>query len=140
MAKEELPTKPQVSLEAHKKQLELEARRRANAPQQPHEQVTMGEAVKSIVDHLINADDLKLLQITPIPRNVIFDIAYDVTQRAVLDTQRIALHIPLSKIFYETYLRAVRGADNMLLTGTLRLADSQINANIDTDGDSGRNL
>ena len=90
-------------------------------------------ALKELVDHLIYADEKYLLQLSPIPQNAVFDICYDVTQRAVLDKDRIDNRIPLSAIFYETYLRARRGANQMLARGFTDMAGMQIQAKGDVE-------
>ncbi len=86
------------------------------------------QMIMYLIDHMLLADDMQLLQLTPIPRNAIFDIAYDVTQRAVLDKYRIDNQIPLSAVFLEVYLRAIRGANNMLGIGMMDAARDQMQA------------
>ena len=90
-------------------------------------------ALKELVDHLIYADDKYLLQLSPIPQNAVFDICYDVTQRALLDPIRIQNGIHQSQIFYETYLRARRGANQMLARGFTDMAGMQIQAKGDVE-------
>ena len=89
--------------------------------------------LKELVDHLIYADDKYLLQLSPIPQNAVFDICYDVTQRALLDPIRIQNGIHQSQIFYETYLRARRGANQMLARGFTDMAGMQIQAKGDVE-------
>lgn len=84
------------------------------------------DIVKNILSYLLDAEGMKLLQLTPIPRNAIFDIAFDITQRYILDENRIAARIPLSEIFMEAYLRAVRGANQMLPMAVQDMARTQI--------------
>ncbi len=91
------------------------------------------KALKEIVDHLVYAEDNYLLQLTPIPRNMVFDICYDITQRAVTDKTRIALGISLQDIFYEAYLRAMRGTHGGLSKGIMDMAGMQIQSQGDVD-------
>lgn len=93
------------------------------------------DTVKYIVNYLVKAQDLELLQLTPIPKNAIFDLAYDVVQRAILDPERIKNRIPLSAIFFEAYLRGVRGANAMLSTGMISMAQTQVEGQAENGAD-----
>jgi hypothetical protein len=129
----ERPEKIKVSLDEARKEVE-KRRHRVNNANNGDENVTEKQlALKELVDHLIYADDEYLLQLSPIPQNAVFDVCYDVTQRAVLNKERIAKGIPLSKIFYETYLRARRGANQMLARGFTDMAGMQIQSKGDVE-------
>jgi len=123
--------KIKVSLDEARK--EAEKRRHRTNNNEPETVTEKQLALKELVDHLIYADDEYLLQLSPIPQNAVFDVCYDVTQRAVLNKERIAKGIPLSKIFYETYLRARRGANQMLARGFTDMAGMQIQSKGDVE-------
>ncbi len=91
-----------------------------------HKGATPSDAVITIVNHYINAKEEELLQLTKVPKNVVFDIAYDITQRAILDKQRIEARIPLSQIFLEVWLMGIRGADGTFADKLMDTGQSQI--------------
>lgn len=98
-----------------------------------HKGTTASDAVITIVNHYINAKEEELLQLTKVPKNVVFDIAYDVTQRAILDKQRIAARIPLSAIFLEIWLMGIRGADGSFADKLMDTGQSQVQAMADRE-------
>jgi hypothetical protein len=136
--KEEKPTGEvkAISMEAKAQEaVEIERKPKRKAPTEQHNNSKEDkvEIIKNIVDHLINVNDLKLLQLTPIPRNVIIDIVWDGIQRAVLDKERIREKIPLSKIAMELYLRAIRGSNGMLATSLYSMGEAQIQGQSDVN-------
>ena len=138
MSKEEKPVgelKPISMEKAQESAVEIERkqpkRRPTESPKPKDEH--KADIIKNIVDHLINVNDLKLLQLTPIPRNVIIDIVWDGIQRAVLDKERIKEKIPLSKIAMELYLRAIRGSNGMLATSLYSMGEAQVQGQSDAN-------
>lgn len=125
------PKSKKISLETSRETTKKETERLTVSSSKDGSGTTIGDAVKDIVSHLINAEDMRLLQLSPVPRNTVFDIAYDVTQRAIMDKTRIVNQTPLSAIFLEAYLRLIRGADKMLATSMMDMGRTQLEVKVE---------
>lgn len=96
---------------------------------------TSADAQRDIIQRVLDAQGLNLLQMTSISKNQVFHIASMVMRASILDSERIKKWIPLSSIWLEAFLCGRRGSDPTFKVGILNWGNEQISnsGEVETD-------
>jgi hypothetical protein len=95
------------------------------------------DAKRDIIQRVLDATGLNLLQMTSISKNQVFHTASMIMRSSILDQNRIKNWIPLSTIWLEAFLCGRRGSDPTFKVGILNWGNEQISSSgveDDTEG------